>query len=237
MYNASSSPRITNCSFNENLAPDGGNGGGIYNCNYSSPEIIDCTFGGNYVAEFGGGMFNEDNSSPAVINCVFSGNSAWQGGGMHNSNNSSPEIHNCTFSGNEALSGGGIYTGTNSLTTIKDSILWDNWAEVKPEICNDGASTAIVTYSDVKGGWPGEGNIGLDEINDDPLFVTGPMGIYYLSHDGVGEQTVNSPCIDAGSDTAANLGMDDKTTRTDGVPDAEIVDMGYHYEPVAIAKK
>ena len=38
-----------------------------------------------------------------------------------------------------------------------------------------------------------------------------------------------SPCIDAGSDTAVNLGMDDKTTRTDEVTDTGIVDIGWHY--------
>jgi hypothetical protein len=35
--------------------------------------------------------------------------------------------------------------------------------------------------------------------------------------------------MDAGSDSAANLGMDIFTTRTDEVGDKGIVDMGYHY--------
>ena len=41
-----------------------------------------------------------------------------------------------------------------------------------------------------------------------------------------------SPCVDAGSDTAANLCMDTYTTRTDHVSDAGIVDMGYHYPTI-----
>ncbi len=35
----------------------------------------------------------------------------------------------------------------------------------------------------------------------------------------------------ARSDTAANLGLDTKVTRTDTVTDSGTVDIGYHYEP------
>jgi hypothetical protein len=80
-----------------------------------------------------------------------------------------------------------------------------------------------VTYSCTEQIISGTGN-----IHDDPLFVTGPEGDYYLSQIAAGEG-VNSPCVDAGSDTAADLGMDQCTTRTDDVNDVGIVDMGYHY--------
>ena len=40
---------------------------------------------------------------------------------------------------------------------------------------------------------------------------------------------MDSPCVDAGSDTAVNLGVDHHTTRTDKLGDEGIVDMGYHY--------
>jgi hypothetical protein len=80
-----------------------------------------------------------------------------------------------------------------------------------------------VTYSDIKGSWPGTGN-----IDGDPCFVTGPEGDYYLSQIAAG-QAVDSPCVDAGSRLAASLGMDDCTTRTDGMSDEGTVDMGFHY--------
>ena len=35
--------------------------------------------------------------------------------------------------------------------------------------------------------------------------------------------------MDTGSDTAANLGLDELITRTDQVFDTGVVDMGYHY--------
>ncbi|MHC4543549.1 MAG: right-handed parallel beta-helix repeat-containing protein, partial [Planctomycetota bacterium] len=63
-------------------------------------------------------------------------------------------------------------------------------------------------------------------IAEDPLFVAG----YYLSHTATG-QLVDSPCIDAGSADAndPDIGLDTRTTRTDGVNDVNVVDMGYHY--------
>jgi len=73
------------------------------------------------------------------------------------------------------------------------------------------------------GGWDGDGN-----IDEAPLFVTGPLGDYYLSQTAAG-QDEDSPCVNAGSDTAENLGLDTRTTRTDQAPDTGIVDMGYHY--------
>lgn len=67
-------------------------------------------------------------------------------------------------------------------------------------------------------------------IHDDPQFATGPKGDFYLNQTAAGEGT-DSPCLDAGSDTAANLGLNTKTTRTDAVTDTGQVDIGYHYDP------
>ncbi|MHC4527048.1 MAG: right-handed parallel beta-helix repeat-containing protein, partial [Planctomycetota bacterium] len=61
-------------------------------------------------------------------------------------------------------------------------------------------------------------------IEEDPNFVSG----YYLGQFAAG-QTVESNCVNGGSDDAGNLGMDVYTTRTDGVFDNGRVDMGYHY--------
>ena len=91
----------------------------------------------------------------------------------------------------------------------------------------------MLSYSDVQGGeeyvfvaqgctlsW-GEG--GLDA---DPMFIEG----YHLSQIEAGDITdTDSPCVDAGSDTAVALGLHTYTTRTDSMPDTDIVDIGYHY--------
>ncbi|UCF44472.1 MAG: hypothetical protein JSV99_06070, partial [Planctomycetota bacterium] len=69
---------------------------------------------------------------------------------------------------------------------------------------------------------------GSGNIHSDPCFVSGPLGDYYLSQVAAGQE-IQSPCVDAGSDLAANLGMWIHTTRTDEVGDEGMVDMGYHY--------
>jgi len=96
--------------------------------------------------------------------------------------------------------------------------------------------TLVVQYCDVKNGKPdvsvppgyeayliwGGGN-----INADPLFVEGALDRYYLSHLATG-QPAQSPCVDAGSTFAGDVGLVGYTTRLDGAPDTSVVDMGYH---------
>jgi hypothetical protein len=71
------------------------------------------------------------------------------------------------------------------------------------------------------------GGVGVNEyagcVNADPVFLAGPLGNYYLDP--------ASPAVDAGSDTAVNRSVDDKTTRTDGTLDTGTADIGYHYDP------
>ncbi len=105
MYNSSSSPTVTNCTFNGNSADSGG---GMNNAG-GSPAVTNCTFSGNSADVHGGGMANW-NSSPTLTNCTFSGNSAGSGGGgMFNLDDSSPTLTNCSFRDNTALFGGGMY--------------------------------------------------------------------------------------------------------------------------------
>ncbi|MCA9418793.1 MAG: hypothetical protein KC917_21135 [Candidatus Omnitrophica bacterium] len=58
-----------------------------------------------------------------------------------------------------------------------------------------GADQAIVSYSLVEGGYPGEGN-----IDADPKFVDIEGGDYHLQR--------GSPCIDSGTDTGLTLDFD-----------------------------
>ncbi|MDY6935148.1 MAG: Ig-like domain-containing protein [Spirochaetota bacterium] len=213
---------IANCKFEENNAYWGG---GMY-IGLSSITIENCTFDSN-TSTNGGGIYCEDNSNIVTIkNCLLINNSAAsQGGGVYN-NNSSPKVLNSTFSENSAVyAGGGIFNINSSSPTITDCIMWNDDAGSGDEIYNWNASSdPTVTYSDIDGGYPGEGN-----INSDPEFCTGSRGGYYLSLHPHQPYTV-SPCFDIGSDTALFLGLNDKTTLTNGLYDAGTVDMGYHYE-------
>jgi len=220
IYCTSSSPTITNCIITDNEARSHDyyvHGGGIY-CTSSSPTITNCTITDNKAETIeishGGGIYCTS-SSPTITNCIITGNEALgesnaYGGGIYCTSYST--ITNCTITGNRAYRprhdlggvGGGIYCDTSS-STVLNTILWnDNPDEI------DGSIT--VTYSDVKGGWPGEGN-----IDADPLFVDPSSDNYHLQ--------ASSPCIDAG--TYSGAPPDD----LDGNPRDEFPDMGaYEYQ-------
>jgi parallel beta-helix repeat protein len=179
--------------------------------------VTNCTFSGNS-AWYGGGMLNWY-SWPVVTNCTFLGNSVdYYGGGMYNSGSSSPTVTNCTFSGNSAPMYGGGMLNRNSSPVVTNCILWEDSPD---DIYND-ASEPVVTYSDIQGGYDGEGNINLD-----PLFVDATNGDYHL---GPG-----SPCIDAGTNDATHLPEydfegDPRIMNGDG-SGAAVVDMGVDEVP------
>ena len=190
-------------------------GGGMY-CDNSSPTVTNCKFTSNRATRYGGGMYNYT-SSPIVTDCTFTGNTAsLYGGGMYNRYNSNPTVTNCTFSGNRALGkGGGMYNGISSPTLI-NCILW---GDTPDEIFDDAKSSSTVTYSDVQGGWLGAGG---NNIDADPCFVDATGGDLRLSYD--------SPCIDAGDNSAPGLPATDLAGNRrlfDGDGDGSaIVDMG-----------
>jgi len=219
IYCEESSPTITNCTICGNDAGGSytGRGAGIYCHLDTSPSITNCTITGNTGASRGGGIYFYD-SNPTITNCIISGNIAapdGYGGGIY-CQEPSPTITNCTITGNSAWYGGGIYCYTSD-PTITNCIIWNNSAEAIYVAFGD---PPVVTYSDIQGGWEGEGN-----IDANPSFITGPFGDYYLFQATAGEP-VYSPCVDAGDPSSP---MIVGTTRTDSVQDSGIVDMGYHY--------
>jgi predicted outer membrane repeat protein len=238
MLNISASPTIINCIFNENTATDDDyGGGGMYNCNNSSPTLIHCTFSENTTdgqsTSVGGGIFNKE-SNPTLIYCTFVGNSAGEGGAMANGwwGDTSATLLNCIFIGNTAYYGGAIYGGNmtlinsvfvaNSAPTlnghtleITNCILWNGGNEI------DDGGEVLVTYSNVEGGWPGQGN-----INVDPMFVdlNGADNVLGTADDNL-RLLPGSPCLDAGDNSAVPPSL---LSDFDGNPRIinDIVDMG-----------
>jgi hypothetical protein len=156
------SPTVTNCSFIENSAY--AEGGAMANSGYfdeCSPILTNCKFSRNWAA-MGGAMFNSGffgSCKPKLINCLFTGNVANVGGGIANTGNlCDVTLTNCTFTNNSAGGGGGILNWGETLT-LTNCILWGDEPE---EIYGD----AIVDYSCIEDGWPGQGNIDVD-----PCFV------------------------------------------------------------------
>ena len=209
-------------------------GGGIY-CYNSSPTITNNTISGNTASYYGGGIYCTSSSSPTITNNTISGNTAsYNGGGMYSCG--TPTISNNTIAWNTAsVNGGGIYISQSPGTVVHDMIFWTNDAPSGPEIYVRVSATFTISYSDVDGGLasvfrePGSiFNWGPGMIDADPMFISGPDGDYYLEQNPP-QSGSTSPCVNSGSDTAENLGMDTAWTRTDEVPDSDFVDMGFHY--------
>ena len=157
-------------------------GGGIY-CREAAPTITRCRIEDN-VAYLGGGLYLRD-ADPTITNSVIARNRAAglvHGGGGLYLEDASPAMTNCTIRGNGAIYyGGGIFCWLGS-PTLTSCILWEDESIFDPSI-HVRSGAPVITYSDVMGGWPGEGN-----LEADPLF-TGPRDVHL---------TPGSPCIDAG---------------------------------------
>jgi predicted outer membrane repeat protein len=210
---------ISNCAIHNNRSDQ--NGGGLAFNDADEPRIVNCVFSDNS-AEKSGGAISFQNSTPIITNCTFSNNSASENGGAISFDTSAPIITNCTFSNSSASGNGGAIACTNPLpeTTVANSILWGDDIS-RDEIACD--SEISVTYSDIQGGYTGEGN-----INADPMFVDQANGDFHLQED--------SPCIDAGDNSAPALPatdidgddrkMDDPAVDDTGNGTSPIVDMG-----------
>ena len=172
-------------------------GGGVY-CKGSSPKLANCRITANKSPwTYGGGVYCSDNSNPMLTNCTISGNFAkLGGGGVYCDGSSSPTLTNCTIHGNTTRGlGAGVCCFANSSPTLTNCILWGD----APQEIHVDSGSPIVTYCDIQGGWPGEGN-----IDADPLFVDpdGPDDDPDTWEDNDYRLRPSSPCIDAGDNTA-----------------------------------
>lgn len=221
------SPTLVDCTFIDNAA--GNDGGGMYIPSAaSSPLLINGRFLGNRALDGDGGGI-ASNGSPALVNGLFSGNSAavasmgnGRGGGMYNAGGPA-QLYGCTLSQNAAASepGGGVH----GPATIVNSIVYGNVGG------NLAGSDFTVAFSDIGGGFGGDGN-----IDADPMFVdaAGADGVPGTLDDDL-HLLPGSPCIDSGSNAAVSIQLDlDKQPRImdgDG-DDIFVVDMGaYELQP------
>jgi len=241
MLNERASPTVVICTFRWNQALIGG---GMYN-RESNPTVTNSMFSANKAAGYGGGMYNKG-SSPTLVNCIFSGNSTttypaseyFGGGGIYNDDHSNLTLTNCTFVGNSGQNGNGIRCYSSTLPSnlqLTNCILWDPGKEIS----NDDGSVIKISYSDVKGGWPGEGNIDVDprfaglgywDPNGTPadpgddFWVDGDYrlksqaGRYDPNSSSWITDDVTSPCIDAG-DPKAPIGLEP-------FPNGGVINMG-----------
>ena len=133
----------------------------------------------------GGGIYIYS-ANVTIINTLIVDNdvSAWwasSGGGIFNLSGNLL-LKNVTISSND--SGGGL-CNAEGFVTIFNSIIWDN-------VGGSVNLPALITYSDIQGGWSGQGN-----INQTPVFSGG--GNYSLSD--------CSPCIETGTLDTTGLNL------------------------------
>jgi len=201
VYSFKGNPSIRRCHmfYNPNVGVllDGGSG-----------AISDC-----FISEHGSaGVSCTGGASVTVTNCLLTENPV----GLSCAGGANVELRNATVSN---AGWKGVEAKEGATVTIVNSIVWGN---PFGELSEEGGSIEA-TFSDIGGGFPGDGN-----INENPLFEDGPLGGFYLDSD--------SPCVDSGSDTAENLALDTKTTLCTSEPDSGTVDMGFHYETFEIRK-
>ena len=112
---------------------------------------------------------------------------------------------------------------TICLVILTNSIIYNNGLD-SDLVQIESNLTATITYTDVQGGWPGQGN-----IDADPLFADPDNGDYHLkSQAGRWDLTsqswladdVTSPCIDAGDPTTP-IGLEP-------LPNGGIINMGLY---------
>ena len=187
-------------------------GGSIFGL--SSVIDINNTFIQNNMADSLGGALYIHSSDMMIANSILSHNNASIGGGIY-CNGSDLNIYNTTLYSNSDV---GIYGANQSEINLIDDILWHN----NPQQIELDASSIIVAYSDIEGGFSGTGN-----INENPLFIDSNNNNFHFFED--------SPCINTGTPDTTGLhlpGFD-----LDGNPRIydNRIDMGaYEWQGVAV---
>jgi len=211
IYMSASNPNLEHVSISENYTLNPGNGyvppGGGIVLDQSNPTLNQVIITQN-TAMMGAGIYFINCNNSTLNNVTISGNSSLYFGGGVALDNSYPIFNHVTISENTAgFSSGGIYLNQSDPQII-NSIIWGNTAsfgDTQIGISENGG-TPLITYSDISGGWIGDGN-----INSDPLFVDSENGNYTLQD--------SSPCIDAGITDIDNDGIDDITDFFGSAPD------------------
>ena len=167
-----------NCSFSNNSAD---HGGGLEMVNSSTVTLQNCRLENNYARDIGGGVLSWSASQVTVDSCVFLKNhSNNQGGAIITGGNGQMTVQYCTITDNRSPNGGAIFARDNTSPVITNCIIFYNWPnEILPATLN------TITYCDVRGGYPGNGN-----LNIDPLFCDWWNEDYTLAE--------NSACLTGG---------------------------------------
>lgn len=231
---------LNNCIIRNNTSPT--HAGGFYVIEYARTVWNNCQIYGNTAALSGGAglVFGHDTQAVTMNNCLIYGNTATTGSGggfWVAATDTAVFLNNCTIANNHAGDDGGAIKTTAGNPTdvyLTDCILWGNTSVNPGHSLDEAAPSGAIDlkYCCYQNGLNDNvGNVVVDgnSFTTNPLHVAGPLGNYYISQIAAG-QGADSPCLDTGSNTAVFFGLNTRTTRTDEVTDAGIVDVGWHYE-------
>ncbi|MAE71421.1 MAG: hypothetical protein CME06_13255 [Gemmatimonadetes bacterium] len=185
------------CRLADNTAED--DGGGYYGS--GSQTMSHCSIERNTAGGSGGGIY-QGGQEIRLDYSLFTENSGTRGGAIHCEAVADAFVDHCTVVANFGTYNGAafyrVYNYGYSRTEITSSIVWGNGSEA---IAGE-REEVFASYSDIHGGWPGEGN-----IDSYPLFCESGCG-------EIGSLTLApaSPCLgsgESGSDMGARgLGCD-----------------------------
>jgi hypothetical protein len=160
--------------------------------------------------------------NPVIFDCEASDNAFWgilAECGAH-------EVDSCTLTGNRL---GGFFADVifgptefrPTRLTARHLVIDEDAAPIDAGGCF--WDPIVVDESLVRGGFA----LGTAIVDADPLFVSGAVTGHALAQVAAG-QPIDSPAVDAATVTAASVGLDTGSTRSDGVPDAGLLDFGVH---------
>ena len=229
VYAANTTVTFEDCVIKENTYITSCNGGGLY-MSGGSVSLVRCKLRANRSAGTTyGAALHQAGGTLDMDACAVVGNRGFAGtsGGLHITGSAQTRIRNCLLAGNAATTYGAVYQGGgvvsienctvegNSPTglrrlsgtmTVTNSIVWNNGDDLS------GGSIGV-SYSCVEN----TDDTGTGVIHTDPGFLPG----YRLPS--------GSACINAGGDTAANVGLDGAYAETAST-DSGLVDLGYHFD-------
>jgi len=150
---------------------------------FGTVDITDCAFTGNQGDPWDGKVAFSPylGQLGTITNCLFANNTENcedndYGGAIYIEANNYFTITNCTIVDNDKT---GIYAhGREGRVTIRNCIIWGN----DDDLLLTGTLDYSISHCNISDG-DGVGENG--NISQDPLFVTGAHGDYYLSHSGV----------------------------------------------------
>ncbi|MCD4818451.1 MAG: T9SS type A sorting domain-containing protein [Candidatus Cloacimonetes bacterium] len=206
-------------------------GGGI--ADYCGLTIRNNIIQNNFAQGLGAGII-EVGGFPIIFNNLIINNTSDDAAGGICVSFCEAIIRNNTIVGNSVDNGSGgggiVLFWASGTTVIEDNIIANNSADGS-ELGGGGIYVLNSNYSldhnDLWGNTPDNYigcSAGPNSISEEPWFIYNDNGDYFLG------QAI-SLCINAGSQTAIEAGLDNYTTSYEFILDSDQVDLGYHYNP------